>query len=84
MGNPLRASHPRSRRIQFRKDRVQEGIPGMQKISLMGLVGGIAALGLLALLVTVPVLAEPAWVSGEVRLNLRLGLRIRIRFIFQF
>ena len=45
----------------------------MQKIDLMGLVGGIAALGLLALLVTVPVLAEPAWVSGEVRLNLRSG-----------
>ena len=45
----------------------------MQKISLMGLVGGIAALGLLALLVTAPVLAEPAWVSGEVRLNLRSG-----------
>ena len=45
----------------------------MQKISLKGLVGGVAALGLLALLVAVPVLAEPAWVSGEVRLNLRSG-----------
>jgi len=45
----------------------------MQKLSLMGLAGGIAALGLLALLVAVPVLAEPAWVSGEVRLNLRSG-----------
>jgi SH3 domain protein len=45
----------------------------MQKLSLMKLAGGIAALGLLALLLAVPVLAEPAWVSGEVRLNLRSG-----------
>ena len=53
----------------------------MQKISLMGLVGGIAALGLLALLVTAPVLAEPAWVSGEVRLNLRSGPGNQIRIL---
>ena len=45
----------------------------MQKIGLMGLLGGFAALGLLALLVALPALAEPAWVSGEVRLNLRSG-----------
>jgi SH3 domain protein len=45
----------------------------MQKLSLTELAGGLAALGLLVLLVAVPVLAEPAWVSGEVRLNLRSG-----------
>jgi SH3 domain protein len=45
----------------------------MQKIRLMRLFGGVAAFGLLALLVTLPVLAEPAWVSGEVQLNLRSG-----------
>jgi len=45
----------------------------MQKISLMGLAGGMAALCLLALLVALPAVAEPAWVSGEVRLNLRSG-----------
>jgi len=45
----------------------------MRKISLMRVVGGVAALGLSALLVTLPAAAEPAWVRGEVRLNLRSG-----------
>ncbi len=45
----------------------------MQKIRPMGLVGGIAALGLWVLLAALPALAEPAWVTGEVRLNLRSG-----------
>jgi SH3 domain protein len=45
----------------------------MRKISPMGLLGGVAALGLLALLVALPALAERAWVSGELRLNLRSG-----------
>lgn len=45
----------------------------MQKISLMQLVAGVAALCLLALLVAVPATAESAWVRGEVRLNLRSG-----------
>jgi len=39
----------------------------------MGLVGGVAALGLWVLLAALPALAEPAWVTGEVRLNLRSG-----------
>jgi SH3 domain protein len=39
----------------------------------MQLVGGIAALGLSALLVALPASAEKAWVRGEVRLNLRSG-----------
>jgi SH3 domain protein len=45
----------------------------MQKIRPMGLVGGVAALGLWVLLAALPALAEPAWVTGEVRLNLRSG-----------
>jgi uncharacterized protein YgiM (DUF1202 family) len=45
----------------------------MRKISLMRIVGGVAVLGLSALLVTLPAAAEPAWVRGEVRLNLRSG-----------
>jgi len=53
----------------------------MQKISLMGLSGGMAALGLLALLVALPALAEPAWVSGEVRLNLRSGAGNQFRIL---
>ena len=53
----------------------------MQKIGLMGLLGGVAALGLLALLVALPVLAEPAWVSGEVRLNLRSGAGNQYRIL---
>jgi SH3 domain protein len=44
----------------------------MQKIGLTKL-GGVAALGLLALLVALPAAAERAWVGGEVRLNLRSG-----------
>ena len=39
----------------------------------MQLVGGVAALGLSALLVALPASAEKAWVRGEVRLNLRSG-----------
>jgi SH3 domain protein len=53
----------------------------MQKIGLMGLLGGVAALGLLVLLVALPVLAEPAWVSGEVRLNLRSGAGNQYRIL---
>ena len=53
----------------------------MQKISLMGLAGGMAALGLLALLVALPAVAEPAWVSGEVRLNLRSGAGNQYRIL---
>ena len=45
----------------------------MQKIRPMGLVGGVAALGLWVLLAALAALAEPAWVTGEVRLNLRSG-----------
>jgi SH3 domain protein len=45
----------------------------MQKIRPMGLVAGVAALGLWVLLAALPALAEPAWVTGEVRLNLRSG-----------
>jgi len=45
----------------------------MRKISPMGLHGGVAALALLALLVALPALAERAWVSGDLRLNLRSG-----------
>jgi SH3 domain protein len=45
----------------------------MQKISLVQLVGGIAVLGLSALLIALPAAAEPAWIRGEVRLNLRSG-----------
>ena len=45
----------------------------MRKISLVRLLGGIAALGLSALLVALPAAAEQAWVGGEVRLNLRSG-----------
>lgn len=76
MGNPLRASHPRGRRIQCddtRTGRVWEARPGMRKISPMGALGGVAAVGLLALLVALPALAERAWVSGDLRLNLRSG-----------
>ncbi len=53
----------------------------MQKISLMGLARGMAALGLLALLVALPAVAEPAWVSGEVRLNLRSGAGNQYRIL---
>lgn len=53
----------------------------MQKISLMGLGGGMAALGLLALLAALPAVAEPAWVSGEVRLNLRSGAGNQYRIL---
>jgi len=53
----------------------------MQKISLMGLAGGMAALGLLALLVALPAVAEPAWVSGDVRLNLRSGAGNQFRIL---
>ena len=53
----------------------------MQKISLMGLSGGMAALGLLALLIALPAVAEPAWVSGEVRLNLRSGAGNQFRIL---
>ena len=53
----------------------------MQKIGLMGLLGGVAALGLLVLLVALPALAEPAWVSGEVRLNLRSGAGNQYRIL---
>jgi SH3 domain protein len=45
----------------------------MQKISLMRLGAGVAALCFLALLVALPATAESAWVRGEVRLNLRSG-----------
>jgi SH3 domain protein len=45
----------------------------MQKISLMRLVAGVAALCFLTLLVALPATAESAWVRGEVRLNLRSG-----------
>jgi len=53
----------------------------MQKISLMGFSGGVAALGLLVLLVALPAVAEPAWVSGEVRLNLRSGAGNQYRIL---
>jgi SH3 domain protein len=45
----------------------------MQKISLMRLAAGVAALCFLALLVAAAATAESAWVRGEVRLNLRSG-----------
>ena len=45
----------------------------MQKIGLVQLVVGIAALGLSALLVAPPAAAEQGWIRGEVRLNLRSG-----------
>lgn len=45
----------------------------MRKISPMGLVRGFTALGLLAVLIALPALAEEAWIGGEVRLNLRSG-----------
>jgi SH3 domain protein len=53
----------------------------MQKISLIRLVGGVAALGLLALAIALPADAEPAWVSGEVRLNLRSGAGNQYRIL---
>jgi SH3 domain protein len=53
----------------------------MQKIGPMRLVRGIAALGLLALLVALPAAAEPAWVSGEVKLNLRSGAGNQYRIL---
>ena len=53
----------------------------MQKISPMGLVRSIAALGLLALLVALPAVAEKAWIGGEVRLNLRSGAGNQFRIL---
>jgi SH3 domain protein len=53
----------------------------MQKISLVRLLGGIAALGLSALLVALPAAAESAWVGGEVRLNLRSGAGNQYRIL---
>jgi len=53
----------------------------MQKISLVRFVGGIALLGLSALLVALPAAAATAWVGGKVQLNLRSGAGNQYRIL---
>jgi uncharacterized protein YgiM (DUF1202 family) len=51
----------------------EEGNPGMRTSGKWRVVEGFAVLGLALLLVALSAAAEPAWVRGEVRLNLRSG-----------